>query len=219
MWSNFLKHTVIYLLAKGRDHDDVVAAAVGLIVYGVTTGEELQGVAGQPPDDEKFKRQLAAGKYGVPAAILWRQLGRVREQGHVLLRQQRAATGRRSRSVLPAALSQHLRRAAWDGRGAMMQRRARASTTYVSRTRPSRALHGVRRPPQARKYETHQKSWLHLPLQVCNKPVAPSKPHLIVLMMERKCCAQPARAVADIHNSPLASYEERLSASVREEVV
>ena len=96
MWSNFLKHTVIFLLAKGRDHDDVVAAAVGLIVYGVTTGEELQGVAGQPPDDEKFKRQLAADKYGVPAAIIWRQLGRVREQGHVLLRQQRAATGRRA---------------------------------------------------------------------------------------------------------------------------
>ena len=83
---------------------------------------------------------------------IWRQLGQVREQGHVLLRQQRAANGRRSRSVLPAALSQLLRRAAWGRRGAMMQRRARASTAYVSRTRPSRALHGVRRPPLARHY-------------------------------------------------------------------
>jgi hypothetical protein len=68
MWSDFLKHAVAFLLAKGRDQDDVVAAAVGLIVYGVTTEEDLQGVAGQPPDDEKFKRQLA-DKYGVPAAI------------------------------------------------------------------------------------------------------------------------------------------------------
>ncbi len=44
MWSDFLKHAVVFLLTKGRDQDDVVAAAVGLIVYGVTTEEELQGV-------------------------------------------------------------------------------------------------------------------------------------------------------------------------------
>jgi hypothetical protein len=68
MWSDFLKHAVAFLLAKGRDQDDVVAAAVGLIVYGVTTEEDLQGVAGQPPDDEKFKRQLAREE-GVPKAI------------------------------------------------------------------------------------------------------------------------------------------------------
>ena len=43
--------------------------AVGLILYGVTTEKELQGVAGQPPDDERFKRQLTGDKYGVPAAI------------------------------------------------------------------------------------------------------------------------------------------------------
>ena len=67
MWSDFLKHAVAFLLAKGRDQDDVVAAAVGLIVYGVTTEEDLQGVAGQPPDDEKFMRKLAAK--GVPDAI------------------------------------------------------------------------------------------------------------------------------------------------------
>ena len=67
MWSDFLKHAVAFLLTKGRDQDDVVAAAVGLIVYGVTTEVDLQGVAGQPPDDEKFKRQLA--EEGVPKAI------------------------------------------------------------------------------------------------------------------------------------------------------
>jgi hypothetical protein len=36
-------------------------------VYGATTQEKLQGVAGQPPDDEKFMRKLAAK--GVPDAI------------------------------------------------------------------------------------------------------------------------------------------------------
>ena len=46
MWSDFLKRAVAFLLTKGRDQDDVVAAAVGLILYGVTTEEELQGVAG-----------------------------------------------------------------------------------------------------------------------------------------------------------------------------
>jgi hypothetical protein len=55
-----------FLLTKGRDQDDVVAAAVGLIVYSVTTEEELQGVA---DNKEEFKRQLTADKYGVPAAI------------------------------------------------------------------------------------------------------------------------------------------------------
>ena len=44
MWSDFLKHAVAFLLAKGRDQDDVVAAAVGLIVYGMTNEEKLQGV-------------------------------------------------------------------------------------------------------------------------------------------------------------------------------
>ena len=67
MWSDFLKHAVAFLLTEGRDQDAVVAAAVGLIVYGVTTEKELQGVAGQPPDDEKFMRKLAAK--GVPDAI------------------------------------------------------------------------------------------------------------------------------------------------------
>ena len=43
------------------------AAAAGLIVYGATTQEKLQGVVGQPPDDEKLKRQLA--EEGVPKAI------------------------------------------------------------------------------------------------------------------------------------------------------
>ena len=57
-----------FLLNEGEKRSKVVAAAVGLIVYGVTTEVDLQGVAGQPPDDEKFKRQLA-DKYGVPAAI------------------------------------------------------------------------------------------------------------------------------------------------------
>ena len=69
MWSDFLKHAVAFLLAKGRDQDDVVAAAVGLIVYGVTTEEDLQGVSGQPPDQKIFRDTLTADKYGVPAAI------------------------------------------------------------------------------------------------------------------------------------------------------
>ncbi len=43
----------------------MVAAVVSLIVYGAgATLEKLQGVAEQPPDDEKFKRQLA--EEGVP---------------------------------------------------------------------------------------------------------------------------------------------------------
>ncbi len=48
-----------------RDHDDAVATAVGLIVHGVSTEKELQGVAGQPPDD--VTRKLA--EEGVPKAI------------------------------------------------------------------------------------------------------------------------------------------------------
>ena len=67
-WSVFVVDVVSFLLGKHKKQSFVVAAAVGLIVYGVNTEEELQGVAGQPPDDEKFKRQLA-DKYGVPAAI------------------------------------------------------------------------------------------------------------------------------------------------------
>ena len=67
MWSDFLERTVAFLFANDRDQDDVVATAVGLIVYGVITEKELQGVAGQPPDDEKFTRKL--GEEGVPKAI------------------------------------------------------------------------------------------------------------------------------------------------------
>jgi hypothetical protein len=58
MWSDLLKRAVAFLLTKGRDQDDVVAAAVGLIVYGVTTEEEVQGVAGQPPDQKNFRDTL-----------------------------------------------------------------------------------------------------------------------------------------------------------------
>jgi hypothetical protein len=36
-------------------------------VYGATTQEKLQGVAGQPRDDDKFMRKLAAK--GVPAIL------------------------------------------------------------------------------------------------------------------------------------------------------
>ena len=67
-WSVFVEDVVSLLLKQGETHPQVVAATAGLIVYGATTQEKLQGVAGQPPDDEKFKRQLA-DKYGVPAAI------------------------------------------------------------------------------------------------------------------------------------------------------
>ncbi len=68
-WSVFVVDVVSFLLGKHKKQSFVVATAVGLIVYGVTTEEDLQGVAGQPPDDEKFKRQLTTDKYGVPAAI------------------------------------------------------------------------------------------------------------------------------------------------------
>jgi hypothetical protein len=68
MWSDFIKDVVSFLVdEKSEDPDQVVEAAVGLIVYGATTQEKLQGVAGQPPDDEKFMRKLAAK--GVPDAI------------------------------------------------------------------------------------------------------------------------------------------------------
>ena len=64
-FDSFVRDVVVLLLGK-EEKSDVVAAAVGLIVYGVTTEKDLQGVAGQPPDDEKFKRQLA--EEGVPKA-------------------------------------------------------------------------------------------------------------------------------------------------------
>jgi hypothetical protein len=68
MWSAFIKDVVSFLVdEKSEDPDNVVEAAVGLTVYGATTQEKLQGVAGQPPDDEKFTRKL--GEEGVPKAI------------------------------------------------------------------------------------------------------------------------------------------------------
>jgi hypothetical protein len=68
MWSDFIKDVVSFLVDEKReDPDNVVEAAVGLIVYGATTQEKLQGV-GQGEYAE-FKLQLTADKYGVPAAI------------------------------------------------------------------------------------------------------------------------------------------------------
>jgi hypothetical protein len=66
-WSVFVGDVVSFLLKQGETRSRVVAAAAGLIVYGATTQEKLQVVAGQPPDDEKFMRKLAAK--GVPDAI------------------------------------------------------------------------------------------------------------------------------------------------------
>jgi hypothetical protein len=66
MWSDFIKDVVSFLInEKSEDSDNVVEAAVGLIVYGATTQEKLQGV-GQGEYAE-FKRQLA--EEGVPKAI------------------------------------------------------------------------------------------------------------------------------------------------------
>jgi hypothetical protein len=65
-WSD-VEDMVSFLLNEGEKRSKVVAAAVCLIVYGATTQEKLQGVAGQPPDDDKFMRKLAAK--GVPDAI------------------------------------------------------------------------------------------------------------------------------------------------------
>ena len=66
-WCVFVEDVLSFLLKQGETHPKVVAAAAGLIVYGATALGKLQGVAGQPPDDEKFKRQLA--EEGVPKAI------------------------------------------------------------------------------------------------------------------------------------------------------
>jgi hypothetical protein len=63
-WSNFIKDVVSLLLREGRDQDDTVAAAVGLILYGVTNEKELQAVA---DNKAEFKRQLA--EEGVHKAI------------------------------------------------------------------------------------------------------------------------------------------------------
>jgi hypothetical protein len=53
-----------FLLKEREKPSKVVAAAAGLIVYGATTQEKLQGVA---ENKEEFKRQLA--EEGVPKAI------------------------------------------------------------------------------------------------------------------------------------------------------
>ena len=67
MWSDFIKDVVSFLVDEKReDPDNVVEAAVGLIVYGATTQEKLQNVA---DNKEEFARRLTADKYGVPAAI------------------------------------------------------------------------------------------------------------------------------------------------------
>ena len=66
-WSVFVVDVVSFLLGKHKKQSFVVAAAVGLIVYGVTTEEELQSVAGQPPDQKNFRDTLA--EEGVPKAI------------------------------------------------------------------------------------------------------------------------------------------------------
>ena len=55
-WSVFVEDVVSFLLKQGETRSKVVAAAVGLIVYGATTQEKLQGVA---DNKEEFKRLLA----------------------------------------------------------------------------------------------------------------------------------------------------------------
>jgi hypothetical protein len=59
-WEGLVQEVVQWLLGEEEDTDDVVAAAVGLIVYGVTTEKKLQAVAGSSPDDEKLARKLSA---------------------------------------------------------------------------------------------------------------------------------------------------------------
>jgi hypothetical protein len=64
-WNNFIKDVASFLLREGRDQEDTAAAAVGLILYGVTNEKELQGVGqGEYAD---FTRQLA--EEGVPKSI------------------------------------------------------------------------------------------------------------------------------------------------------
>jgi hypothetical protein len=64
-WSVFVEDVVSFLLKQGKTRSKVVAAAAGLIEYGATTQEKLQGV-GQGEYAE-FTRKLAAT--GVPDAI------------------------------------------------------------------------------------------------------------------------------------------------------
>jgi hypothetical protein len=62
-----MRWLVLWLLnEKGKKKKYVIEAAVGLIVYGVTTEEELQSVA---DNKEEFARRLSDERYNVPAAI------------------------------------------------------------------------------------------------------------------------------------------------------
>jgi hypothetical protein len=57
-FDSFVRDVVVLLLGD-EEESDVVAAAVGLVVYGATTQDKLQNVA---DNKEEFKRQLTADK-------------------------------------------------------------------------------------------------------------------------------------------------------------
>jgi hypothetical protein len=108
MWSDLIKDVVSFLVdEKSEDRDNVVEAAVGLIVYGATTQEKLKGVA---DNKEEFKRQLTADKYGVPAAICDMLFGKYVGPAEAL------DTGARKRSLEVAAATYDdcVRGAVWN---------------------------------------------------------------------------------------------------------
>ena len=112
MWSDFIKDVVSFLVdEKSEDPDNVVEAAVGLIVYGATTQEKLQGVGQR--EYAEFKRQLTADKYGVPAAICDMLFGEYVAPAQAL------HTGARKRSLEEAAASYDdcVRGAVWSTMG------------------------------------------------------------------------------------------------------
>ena len=70
-WSVFVEDVVSFLLKQGETHLKVVAAAAGLIVYGATTQEKLQGghlrhavrqVRGRQERQGAFEQRRRAGR-------------------------------------------------------------------------------------------------------------------------------------------------------------
>jgi hypothetical protein len=114
-WSD-VEDVVSFLLNEGEKRSKVVAAAVGLILYGATTQEKLQNVA---DNKEEFARRLTADKYGVPAAVFDMLLaqyvagksdrGRSRRAGRTA-----GQAAENSREAQPSGYRQAVERAAQD---------------------------------------------------------------------------------------------------------
>ena len=70
-WSVFVVDVVSFLLGKHKKQSFVVAAAVGLIVYGVPTEEELSPGQGEKP--RNVRSAVCWGRCGGPmrSAVCW----------------------------------------------------------------------------------------------------------------------------------------------------